>query len=177
MNETTILNFIILTPSKFLTLFVLGNPKLLSFSFYFQSPEHLLTFLLISISFMGHVSIGCAIYQEEQEAPTKRTLFDKLYYHVVTFTTVGFGDVMPYTEREINQAISMFFYRVFGFALLYGALKALYCWYKTQQEALAVLKLIQQPLKARGRISNILPCCCCRPRLRDEPKVDATMLI
>ena len=79
-------------------------------------------------------------------------------------------------KREINKAIPMFFYRVFGFALLYGALKALYCWYKTQQEALAVLKLIQRPLKARGRISNILPCCC-RPRLRDGPKVDATMLI
>ena len=95
MNETTISNFIILTPSKFLTLFVLGNPKLLSFSFYFQSPEHLLTFLLISISFMGHVSIGCAIYQEEQEAPTKLTLFDNCLLYTSPSPRDQRGSRMP----------------------------------------------------------------------------------
>ena len=117
------------------------------------------------------MSIGCALISETNQW----SLLDRIYYHVSTFTAVGLGDVIEPLQEQIDKVVPLFFYRVFGLALLFASFKSFYCWYRVRSEALAVLKLTQRPLKARGRVSAFMPCC--RPKLRDEPKMDSTMLI
>ncbi|XP_066936026.1 potassium channel subfamily K member 15-like [Clytia hemisphaerica] len=135
------------------------------------APEDLLSCLLITISFVGHTSVGCALISGQHNW----SLVDKIYYHVSMFTTTGLGDIIEPLDQQIDNVVPLFFYHIFGLALLFAAIKSFYCWYQSHQEALAVLRLTQRPLKARGRVTEFLPCC--RPKLREEPRVESTMLI
>lgn len=64
-----------------------------NFSFLFDSVSLPYSLLLLHISKLALISI-CGI-QHLERAGNNLTLFDSLYFCVVTFSTVGFGDVTP----------------------------------------------------------------------------------
>ena len=55
---------------------------------------------------------------------------DTCYFWLVTFTTVGFGDVHFPLEVEIDHFYELVVYRVFGLAFLAGIIEAIYGYVK-----------------------------------------------
>ena len=47
---------------------------------------------------------------------------DIVYYWIVTFTTVGLGDITYPLEKEVEFFVEHVVYRVFGLSLLAGSL-------------------------------------------------------
>jgi Ion channel. len=58
-------------------------------------------------------------------ALTGRPLFDSIYLWIVTFTTVGFGDVLQPLDVQVDWALPLLVYRIFGLAMLAGVIDSL----------------------------------------------------
>ena len=59
--------------------------------------------------FMGYLSLG--IWHDTMGDSDHHTLVDILYFWIVSFTTVGFGDVGHPLEFEIEHAYELTAYR------------------------------------------------------------------
>lgn len=75
----------------------------------------------IFIMFIGFVAIGCML----DAALVSRPLFESIYFWIVTFTTVGLGDITHPLNIAVEWAIPLLVYRVFGLAMLAGVIDSL----------------------------------------------------
>ena len=80
-----------------------------------------MTTVSILILFVGYVAFGCMF----NAALTGRPLFDSIYMWIVTFTTVGFGDVLQPLDVQVDWALPLLVYRIFGLAMLAGVIDSL----------------------------------------------------
>lgn len=105
--------------------------------------EELLSAISIFLLFAGYMCVGCVFTVSKEEW----TLLDSIYFWIVTFTTVGFGDIHPSLETEIQYIVPLVVYRCFGLALLAGLVDSLVAWGKARKEALKeeALRLKRQP--------------------------------
>ena len=55
---------------------------------------------------------------------------DSVYFWVVTFTTVGFGDVHFSLEAEVEHAYVLFMYRIFGLSFVAAMLESVQLYMK-----------------------------------------------
>lgn len=56
-------------------------------------------------------------------------LIDSIYFWIVTFTTVGFGDIVISVDDQENFLMAcLVVYRTFGLALLAGLIDSLVAW-------------------------------------------------
>ena len=67
---------------------------------------------------------------------SKWTFIDSIYFWFVTFTTVGFGDVIEPLESEVDYVIPLVLYRIFGLTLLAGVIDSMVAWLKVRKKAL-----------------------------------------
>lgn len=65
-----------------------------------------------------------------------RSLITELYYWVVTFTTVGFGDVLFPLELEIHHVWDLLFYRLMGLTFLAAIIDSLQKYIKYRRKIL-----------------------------------------
>ena len=65
------------------------------------------------------------------------TLVDTLYFWMVTFTTVGFGDVHFSLEVEIKHVYELLFYRLIGLSFSAGIIDSIHKYLKFRRNALA----------------------------------------
>ena len=64
-------------------------------------------------------------------------LIDSIYFWIVTFTTVGFGDIVISVDDQENFLMAcLVVYRTFGLALLAGLIDSLVAWVNVRKEEL-----------------------------------------
>ena len=67
----------------------------------------------------------------------KWMLIDSIYFWIVTFTTVGFGDIVISVDDQENFLMAcLVVYRTFGLALLAGLIDSLVAWVNVRKEQL-----------------------------------------
>ena len=75
-------------------------------------------------------------HDQEIDGSEHWKLVDTIYYWIVTFTTVGFGDVHFSLEEEINHLYEMLFYRMFGLSFLAGIIDSIQKYMKFRRKML-----------------------------------------
>jgi voltage-gated potassium channel len=102
-----------------------------------------LLFLLIFVVFTG----GIAIYVlEETHNPRITTLFDGLYWSLVTISTVGYGDISPVTGG--GRVISMMII-IFGIAMISFATSVIVSAFSEKLHALKEERVVEEVNKSR----------------------------
>ena len=61
------------------------------------------------------------------------TIIASVYYWIVTFTTVGFGDIVEPIEVQVNYIVPLELYRIFGLTLLAGVIDSTAAWLKKRK--------------------------------------------
>ena len=89
---------------------------------------------------------------------------DSVYFWIVTFTTVGFGDIVQDSKIQMDEYMPvLLIYRTFGLALLAGVIDSLV--------AYAMIKKAEVE-EARGQVKALKSpsgCCMCFGRNSPEP--------
>lgn len=83
--------------------------------------EELLSAISILLLFLGYIAAGCLFNAAVKNWP----LFTSIYFWIVTFTTVGFGDITHTFEDQKNYLFPLLVYRVFGLAMLAGVIDSI----------------------------------------------------
>ena len=91
------------------------------------------------------------------------SVVDSIYFWIVTFTTVGFGDLLQDPEVKDLYMPALVIYRTFGLALLAGVIDSL-CAYA------AVKKNEMQERKLAGLRPRGCCFCCSRGRVEASPR-------
>ena len=65
-------------------------------------------------------------HDQEMEEVARWSLVDTCYFWLVTFTTVGFGDVHFPLEVEVQHFYELVVYRVFGLSFLAGIIESVF---------------------------------------------------
>eukprot|EP00111_Clytia_hemisphaerica_P003038 TCONS_00008633-protein len=97
--------------------------------------ESLMTTISIFILFIGYVAIGCLLCA----GLNNLTLFESIYFWIVTFSTVGFGDITTPLTVQVDWAIPLMAYRIFGLAMLAGVIDSLIEYIDLRKEAVQML--------------------------------------
>ena len=77
----------------------------------------ILSLITIFIIFGLHMMVGF-LYGEKELFDTKWSVVNQFYYWIVTFTTVGFGDMSIPIEIEVDHMKFTLIYRLFGLAII-----------------------------------------------------------
>ena len=85
--------------------------------------EELLSFVSMVFLFIFYLSLG--IWHDILEKGDSHSIVDIIYFWLVTFTTVGFGDIGPSLEFEIEHAYELTVYRIFGLSLVAAVIESL----------------------------------------------------
>ena len=94
-----------------------------------------MTTISIFILFIGYVAIGCLLGTGLSDL----TLFESIYFWIVTFTTVGFGDITTPLDVQVDWAIPLMAYRIFGLAMLAGVIDSLIEYIDTRKEQVRMM--------------------------------------
>ena len=108
------------------------------------------------------------IWHHTMNNSDNRSIVDIVYFWLVTFTTVGFGDLGHSLEFEIDHAYDLTVYRVFGLSLVAAIIESLQSDISLRKEWLQMEALEQQkkfmekihssmlasPIMCRGAINN-----------------------
>ena len=109
------------------------------------------TILLVVASYIGAGSIFTSMVEGW-------FLLDSIYFWVVTFTTVGLGDLLHSDKVYHNYMIPLIVYRTFGLALLAGFIDSLVAWINVRKKAF-------QKRRAEGKAL----CCGCLCKKKKHP--------
>ena len=104
--------------------------------------EELLSVVSMTFLFIVYLSLG--IWHDSLDRSDNRSIVDVIYYWVVSFTTVGFGDIVHSVEFEIEHAYELTVYRVFGLSLVAAIIESLQSYIELRKEKLQVDALERQ---------------------------------
>ena len=100
----------------------------------------MLSTISILVIFVGYFLLGCVF----NVAVEQWQVVDSIYFWIVTFTTVGLGDQNYTLKTNIDYLSILVVYRIFGLALLAGAIDSLVAWMNMRKE---LFKLDAQKMK------------------------------
>ena len=111
----------------------------------------LLSYLVLGSMFYSQVE--CALFGPEEEggACADATVTDALYFSVVTFTTVGYGDMGPTTA---GTRLFTCFFVLYGISLAAGSLSVLYNEVSKWQKRRVESKTLSHALHLRGAMDD-----------------------
>ena len=104
--------------------------------------EEFLSF--VSLVFMFVFYLGWGISHHFMSETTNRSLVDIVYFWIVTFTTVGFGDLGYSLEFEIEHTYDLTVYRVFGVSLVAAIIESLQIYISFRKERLQQKKIMKK---------------------------------
>ena len=87
--------------------------------------KEVLSLLSLFIIFCSYLVAGISYGYKIAEEMKNWSLLDTIYYWIVTFTTVGFGDVTYSLHMEMEYMPFFVLYRVFGLALIAAIIDAI----------------------------------------------------
>ena len=86
--------------------------------------EELLSVISTTLLFLVYLSL-CVWHDTTRHHDTNHSIVDNVYFWIVSFTTVGFGDVGHSLQFEVEHVYELTMYRVFGLSLLAAVIKSL----------------------------------------------------
>ena len=95
--------------------------------------EELLSAISVIFIFLCYLFTGIW-YGKEMAKTIDWSLIDLIYFWIVTFSTVGFGDITHPLEKEIEHCYVYVVYRVFGLAFLAAIIDSIYEYLKLRKE-------------------------------------------
>ena len=104
--------------------------------------EEFLSFFSLHILFVLYLSVG--IWHHVMNNSDNRTVLDIVYFWIVTFTTVGFGDLGHSLEFEVDHAYDLTVYRLFGLSLVASIIKSSQSYIALRKERLQMKAVEQQ---------------------------------
>ena len=113
----------------------------------------------------GYIAAGCmfTFYFENWG------ILDSIYFWVVTFTTVGLGDVLMSEKYQLHEYMApLVVYRTFGLALLAGFIDSLAAWVHVWKSTIQSRRANHEPLCCPSCYSNQRKLLCCGLRDRHE---------
>ena len=93
-----------------------------------------MTVISLTLMFLFYLSLG--IWHDSTNGSDGHSMVDIIYYWLVSFTTVGFGDVGHSLEYEIEHAYVLTVYRVFGLSLLAALIESIMLYIAVRRKAL-----------------------------------------
>lgn len=98
--------------------------------------DELMSVLLITSLFF--VFMLLVVWHDQEIASVKtESRIECFYFWLVTFTTVGFGDVILPLHVEMDHVYEMLFYRLFGLSFLAGIIESIQAYVKFRNKVIA----------------------------------------
>ena len=99
------------------------------------SDELMSVLLMTSFFFLFMLLV---VWHDQKIAEVKgESRIDCFYFWIVTFTTVGFGDVILPLHVEMDHVYEMLFYRLFGLSFLAGIIESIQSYIKYRNKVIA----------------------------------------
>ena len=120
--------------------------------------EESVSLTLTMAVFVAFLSIG--IWHNTMDESDHHTIVDIIYFWVVSFTTVGFGDIGHSIEFEIRHAYELTAYRVFGLSLVAAIIDSVIECIESRQKSIArEMELYQRKIleKIQLAVRNSIP--------------------
>ena len=93
---------------------------------------------VFSILYMFLIFMLFVVWHDQEISQARDwKLIDTLYFWIVTFTTVGFGDVRFSLDVEIEHVYELLFYRMFGLSFLAGIIDSMQKYLKYRRKKIA----------------------------------------
>ena len=101
---------------------------------------------IVSMCFMFLVFMVLVIWHDKTISQVQDwSMLDTFYFWLVTFTTVGFGDIHFPLQVEIDHFYELVIYRIFGLSFLAGIIESIYNYINYQK--LLLMKANEEKLK------------------------------
>ena len=104
--------------------------------------EESISLLLTMVVLIAYLALG--ICHDKMSESDDHSLADIVYFWMVSFTTVGFGDIGHSLDYEIKHAYELTVYRVFGLSLVAAIIDTILSYCNLQKEILKHEKQVYQ---------------------------------
>ena len=91
---------------------------------------------VISMTFLFVCYLSLGIWHDTLDSSDDHSIVDIIYFWIVSFTTVGFGDIGHPLEFEIEHAYELTVYRVFGQSLVAAIIDSIQAYIALREETL-----------------------------------------
>ena len=93
-----------------------------------------MTVITMTCLFVGYLMLG--VWHDSVDEIDNRSLVDIIYFWIVSFTTVGFGDIGHSLDFEIEHAYELTVYRLFGLSMVAAIIDSIRAYISLRKEIL-----------------------------------------